>query len=449
MHPASSESQALQRRIARQAEQLPAMYGRIDFGALPERFTLDPAQRSALDVLHAPPPQRRAALLANQALVERIRAYTLHGDPVADAYACLIPQRGFRRLVAMLVQACQQGVSAVADAPPELAAFLHEMEQRPDWIDMALVEEGARASRNVMAHLAPLIIRGAFFGTFTNKYAALPMALTGALSHETAGRRVLETASFFTVTTLPGALARHGAGFQAAAMVRLMHAMVRFHALTKPGQWDPAVFGLPIPQVDQMPAGLKSSYLLASKALKAGRDFTRSERAQVELARYRCFLLGLPAELLPATPRELVDVLDTRSATLRDGYDDATCGALIRSTMAADLGRDAGLLGRLRSLAEPSTAKLYFVRNYFGGDQARAAAIGIRVRPLDRAWHALGLLSAALPLLGYALAQRIGPLRALAERRLVRKVEALLRRYGHAEFTTDATAYRPTVKAPT
>ncbi len=72
----------------------------------------------------------------------------------------------------------------------------------------------------------------------SNTYAALPMALTGALSGKRAARRVNETASFFAVTTLPGALERYGPGFEAAAMVRLMHSMVRYNALKKSDKWD-------------------------------------------------------------------------------------------------------------------------------------------------------------------------------------------------------------------
>jgi hypothetical protein len=187
------------------------------------------------------------------------------GDIVADAYAALIPQYGFRRLIDMLTKACEQGVEAVADAPPELAAFIADMEATPDWVDMDLVREGARLDRNATAHLAPFAIRGAFVATFLNKYSALPMALTGTLSSDTAARRVNETATFFATTVLPGALERHGAGFKAAAMVRLMHSMVRFNAL-RSDRWDVSVYGVPIPQVDQMPAGLIPIFLMASRS---------------------------------------------------------------------------------------------------------------------------------------------------------------------------------------
>ena len=112
------------------------------------------------------------------------------------------------------------------------------MEATPDWVDMKLVEEGARQSREDAANYSPFVIRGAFIATFMNKYSALPMALTGTLSNETAARRVKDTASFFITSVLPGALERLGPGFKSAAMVRLMHSMVRFNALRRSNMWD-------------------------------------------------------------------------------------------------------------------------------------------------------------------------------------------------------------------
>src|SRR3546814_11373339 len=82
------------------------------------------------------------------------------------------------------------------------------MEQKPDWLDMALVEEGAAYERNATANLSPFLIRGAFIATFLNKYSALPMALTGTLGQATAARRGQETAHFLATTALPGPLHR-------------------------------------------------------------------------------------------------------------------------------------------------------------------------------------------------------------------------------------------------
>jgi len=237
------------RQVDAQAAKIPHLYGQFDFTRMPERFTRD-GSGEGMHGFDALLPD----VMGDASLLELMAAYTLMGDAVSDAYAARIPEFGFRRLIEMLGAACDRGIAAVPDAPPELAAFLAAMEQTPDWIDMDLVREGARTERNHYAHLVPFAIRGAFLATFLNKYSALPMALTGNLSDSLAAKRVHETATFFTLTVMPGALERHGEAFKAAAMVRLMHSMVRFSVMRREGAWDPSVYGVPIPQVDQMPA---------------------------------------------------------------------------------------------------------------------------------------------------------------------------------------------------
>src|SRR5580658_1677690 len=357
MNNATTELPAL---LATEAAQIPSMYGRMDFSITPERFTVEPDAVSELDpeVL-----QRRAELLANEELVARIKAYTMHGDPVADAYAALIPKYGFHRLATMLEEACDRGLEGIPSAPPELVEFIRAMETFPAWLDAKLIEQGARIERNAYAHRAPFVMRGALIGTFMNKYSALPMVLTGALSNKTAARRAKETATFFTTTVLPGALDRRGAGFKAAAMVRLMHSMVRFNVLTRGDHWDVKTYGIPIPQVDQMPVALLPIFALAQKALRRGRTtFTRAERARVELARCRGFLLGLPRELLADTPQSVVDIMLTRFATLRKGFDE-TCAGLVAATMAADLTPDHSLSSRVHAWMERGLSKLLFINH--------------------------------------------------------------------------------------
>ncbi|MEV0063567.1 oxygenase MpaB family protein [Nocardia sp. NPDC050718] len=425
-------------RIAQQKFLLPGMYGAIDFTRRPERFTDAPDAETAI---RAELESLRPRLLADSDRVATIEAYTMLGDLAADAYAALMPEYGFRRLVEMLDQACADGIGSIEHPPAELIALLAEMERIPTWLDMALVEEGARIERNMTAHLMPFLIRGSFVGTFMNSYAALPMAITGSLGTRTAGRRMTETASFFACTTLPGALARHGVGFRAAAKVRLMHSMVRFNILRR--DWDAAVYGIPIPQSDQMPAGLIPTMLLALRVLDRGRDhFTPAERAQVEFARYRCYLLGLPEDLLPATPREIVDVLATRQATLRRAYDDTTCGALVRATMAAYTEPDRGLASRLHDRVERSAAKVFFVQAVLSGSTERAAAMGIEVTAADKLRAAVAFGYAGCRLVIYRLLLRIPATRSIADARLVRKIDRYLARLGHAEFTTDASTYR-------
>jgi len=426
--------------LATEAAQIPSMYRRMDLSITPERFTVE------YDAVTDLPPEflpRRRELLADQELVARIKAYTMHGDPVADAYAALIPTVGFHRLATMLEDACNRGVENVPSAPPELVQFIRAMEQFPAWLDPKLIEEGARIERNAYAHRAPFVLRGALIGTFLNKYSALPMALTGALSNKTAARRAKETATFFTTTVIPGALDRHGAGFKSAAMVRLMHSMVRFNVLTSGNQWDVKTYGVPIPQVDQMPVALLPIFPLAQKALRQGRStFTAAERARVDLARYRGYLLGLPQELLCDKPQSIVDIMLTRFATLRKGFDE-TCRALVAATMTADLAPDHSLSSRVNAWMERGFSKLFFVTKSMRGDKHAAAGIGVRLGVRDYLGAAAAAVLITSRMTVYTIAAHIPVIREVADHALVRKLTQQLARYGHAEFRTDAHAYRP------
>jgi hypothetical protein len=429
----------LTQESSRQASEIPTMYGHVDFSLTPERFTADAGEHTQLD------PRllgRRPALLANKDRVALTKIFTMHGDPLADAYAALIPKYGFHRLAVMLGEACDRGPSKIEDAPAELTRFVRAMEVFPAWLDAKLIDEGARLERSLYAHMAPFVIRGGFIGTFMNKYSALPMALTGALSNKAAARRIKETATFFTTSVLPGALERYGAGFKAAAMVRLMHSMVRFNVLRRPEQWDTAIYGIPIPQVDQMPVALMPAFSLAKEALRQGRTtFTLTERARVELARYRGFLLGLPEELLPGEPQDIVDILLTRHATLRQRFDE-TCSALVRATMTADLAPDRSFAGRVHAWLERGFSKLFFVRNYMRGDRHAAAQVGVRLSIVDCLGAGATAILIASRMSAYAIAAHIPVLRDATDRLLVRKLRKQLARYGHAEFTTDAATYR-------
>jgi len=430
-------------QVRSQAELTPAVYGAVDFNTLPERFTGTVGEANELQ---SAGEEVRARILSDAGLVERMRAYTFMGDRIADPYAALMPQYGFRRLTQMLTDACDHGLESVKDAPPELQAFIEAMERVPEWLDMELVEEGARAERPAMAVISPFSLRAAFIATFMNKYAALPMAFTGTLSNESAARRVKETATFFATSVMPGALARGGPGFKAAAMVRLMHSMVRFNVMRK-GRWDVSVYGVPIPQVDQMPAGLIGITMIAAKIVKAGGriGFTPAERARVELSRYRCYLLGLPEALLGTEPEEIVTLMAARQATLRSGFDDATCGALLRATIGAYLPADRSLRSRLFDAFERGFSKLLFVQQFVSGDMARAKGMGIDMTGFDRMAYVLCASLIAVRLGAYKLAARVPFLAGAADRRLVRLIEKQLASYGHAHFTTDASAYRPAV----
>ncbi|MEE2730332.1 MAG: oxygenase MpaB family protein [Pseudomonadota bacterium] len=431
---------SIQLKVANQRKLIPTLYGDVDMSIVPYRFAGSVLDQS---LLPASQSDRRIKILRDLDRVERFSAYTMLGDTVSDAYAALLPSYGFRRLIDMLITACDKGIAAVPNAPPELNRFMDELAHVPDWLDLDLVEEGARYTRIHMAIQVPFVIRGVFIATFTNQYSGLPMALTGTLAGQSAARRMQETANFFTTACLPGALQRYGMGFKSAAMVRLMHSMVRFNLLTRSKRWDVNVYGIPIPQIDQMPAGMVPALLLAAKAIRRrSKSFTSRERAVVELCRYQSYLLGLPQELLPATPAGILDVITTYYGTLRDGYDDATCGALARATMAAYRPSDRHLRSRLYNSFECSFSRVYFERLFPGkGRISIAKRMGIESTPMDYLKFSLTALYLAPQVAFHSIASRLPLLAPMADNMLIRRIHRLLMDYGHARYTTDAAAY--------
>lgn len=430
----------LAQRVRSQRDTQPNLYGDIDFSCQPYRLATEPDAETTLPAWVAD----RTPFLADHRVVELISTATMLGDVAADPYAALMATRSVTDLIGMLKTACRQGIDAVPDAPPELASFIAAMEATPDWVDFDLVEQGARRARLSAALVSPFVTRGAFIATFTNTYAALPMALTGALSGRRAARRVNETTSFFAVTTLPGALDRYGPGFEAAAMVRLMHSMVRYNALKRSDRWDVAIYGIPVPQVDQMPAGLISMYILAMTVRRSGRtEFSHEERAMVEHTRYRNYLMGLPEELLPETPDEIIHLVHARGAMLRAGFDDATCGELLRATMDAYLRPGTTLFDRIAESVETSYSTAGFIRFYCNGDRAAAEAMGLKIGVADLV--RIGL-TAPFIVGRFAIIARAGRVRAMRpfiDRYLIKLVKRRLATYGKPEFTTDAIHYTP------
>lgn len=440
--------ETLRARVRHQRDELPVLYGDIDFDLVPERLALEPD-----DVTDWPGHVKmtRAELFEDAELVDLMATATMLGDVVCDALVCLIPELGMHRLIQMVRTACREGIEAVDDAPAELVAFVEAMEATPEWIDPALVERGARVERVTAALASPFGIRGAFLATFINEYAALPMAITGSLSDKRAAQRVNETASFFASTVLPHGLDRHGPGFEAAAMVRLMHSMVRYNALRRsPAKWDQARFGIPIPQVDQMPAGLIGAFLAAAEVVRAGgTEFDADGRALIEMSRYRCFLLGLPEELLPTDPHGIIKVFLARAATLRKGFDDTTCGELVRATMGAYLRPDRSIRNQVAESFERSFSTAFFIKVFLEGDDERAAEMGVRLTPIDTAKVALAAPFIIGRVKTVQALDKVPPLRGPIDAYVTWLLRQRLRSYGHAEYRTDATTYTAAGPSPT
>src|SRR5699024_399572 len=139
------------------------------------------------------------------------------------------------------------------------------------------------------------------------------------------------------------------------------------------------------PQVDQMPAGMIAAFINAFEVVSSGKKhFTDRQRGTVELCRYQSYLLGLPEDLLPRDPYDIFDHMITYAGTLRDGYDEDTCGALVRSTIKAYRPKDKSLKSRIYNQVETSFSKVYFRRVFLrGSDKAKAHQMGVELTMLN------------------------------------------------------------------
>jgi len=176
-------------------------------------------------------------------------------------------------------------------------------------------------------------------------------------------------------------------------------------------------------------------------------DFNTRERAIVEFARYRCFLLGLPEELLPTTPEEIIHVMHARAATLRDDFDDEICGELVRATMSSYLKPTRSLPDRFADAIEKSYSKFFFNRTFLNGDGKSSAGLGVAMGLED---HAIVALFAPLVFGSFWAANttsRLPIVGAITDRVVTEVLKQRLVSYGKPEFTTDASKYTPVAKA--
>lgn len=416
----------LQKRVA------PRVYGGLDLNITPERFRRELGSNSILRK-----NKRIQAHLANPEKVEFFRQLTLMGDPLADAYVALMPELGFKKLREMLDTAIDHGVSAVKDAPPELLALIKAVDEEPEWLDIHRVERAARLMRLPIAIAGDLTMRVSFMNTYVNGYQGLPMIITGTLTSNNAGRRMAETASTFKLAILPGALKRGGDAYRSVLLVRLMHAMVRGNLLRKKDIWDYSVYGVPIPQVDQMGAALPFSYALAKNAIKKGRPFTERERDIVELSRYIAYLLGMHDEFLSAEPEKIVETWEMCQATLRHKFDPRG-KALNEATLSAYRRPGRGVLDRALHYLDVSANKFMY-RQVVG--EKTSTEMGVKVGLAESLSFAGVFLPVGLNISALYLLDKLPKAHEVIDRFAEKAIRRQLETEPAPEYKTDAKSY--------
>jgi hypothetical protein len=111
--------------------------------------------------------------------------------------------------------------------------------------------------------------------------------------------------------------------------------------------------------------------------------------------------------------------------------------------MEAELAPDTGFGQKLFNRLERSFARVFFMKVFLKGDAAAAAKVGVAITGKDRALFGITNFVIIVRMLAYGVADRIPGIRDWSDGRLISKLQQQLAGYGHAEFTTDAAAYRP------
>ncbi|GAA3731269.1 hypothetical protein HDA32_005658 [Spinactinospora alkalitolerans] len=294
------------------------------------------------------------------------------GDPVADAVIAEFAESGGAARTA-LGAGLNDGLAALADPPPAVAALLRESEGAVAEADRDLLERGDLASLTV----DPFWSRMAFaLGSLVHTYSAPGIARvlmgTGKLT-EGAARRLGETGLWRGNAILPGGLLRGAPGYVDTVQVRLLHARVRANALKR--GWDVEEWGVPINQVDAARTWLDFTVVPFRALERVGIVLTPEEER--DLYRYWRHI----AALVGVDPRFYLDVHDHASAgallDLIDGTNaapDASARALVEALVDALV---SGLMGGSLSLPEPSVRTLLAaLTRLMQGDEA-ADALGI------------------------------------------------------------------------
>ncbi|MBB4687411.1 oxygenase MpaB family protein [Amycolatopsis jiangsuensis] len=237
------------------------------------------------------------AVRADEVQIARLREFAQGQDELADAVVgWLRRDRGGQELVD---RALAEGIDSVEGAPDVLRAFFAHAEATPYWVDGPRLERGARAvTRAGLLGLFPLGDLSLMGGYFASR-ATKSLVGTGEIEHRTV-HRLLETAAWWIDVTTPGALTRGGSGYQAALRIRLVHAHVR-HAMNRRTDWDYARWDRPVNHVQTAGTLLLFSLVYVAGTELLGLRYSAREKADVlHLWRYLGWLMGVPAELLPA-----------------------------------------------------------------------------------------------------------------------------------------------------
>jgi hypothetical protein len=219
------------------------------------------------------------------------------GDAAADRLVEWMYQVGMPQVHPLFERALHHGIAQVPDAPVPLREFFQLCERRPDWLDDALLAQGAEVFQQAGMSAYYVLRDAALMGGYQAAGFNKTLILTGALEGR-ASRRVAETMKWVNDVTARGGMARFAEGFKSTVHVRLVHAMIRRRVRGLPA-WKEAEWGLPVNQTDMAATYLGFSVVLLLGLRTMGMPVTREQgRAVMHLWCYACWLMGVDEQWL-------------------------------------------------------------------------------------------------------------------------------------------------------
>jgi hypothetical protein len=335
--------------------------------------------------------------------LDRLAAFLRKGDPLADAVVASFAEMPSGHGVRLLDAALVRGIDGVPDAPPSLRALFLAIDHVPIWVDWAAQDRGGAAFlRSGPLGVAALVVKSLISG-YASPGGNKPLTFSGRL-REQARRRLGETGRFIYAVSQPGGMRRKSEGFAITVKVRIMHAQVR-RLLQRSGRFRADLWGEPINQHDMAGTLLLFSSVLIDGLERLGYPFSSADAEDlIQLWRYVGHVIGVDAELLPASFAEAKRLEDIVLATQGEPDDDSR--ALTEALLHVML-REARNEGERRR-ARMITPMLCSMCRVAVGDEL-ADKLGV---PRTRLEHAMPVLRAAFAASGAVMS--LAPARGLA-----------------------------------
>ncbi|MGZ4518079.1 MAG: oxygenase MpaB family protein [Mycobacteriaceae bacterium] len=289
---------------------------------VPRRFRADPAWAGSASALlrtvvgASPDPDDTESEALARALLQRDEPAATLVRAVRESHSVTMGQ---------IRTALEKGIEAVPDPPQDLVQFFAAVEDRPAWVDEAMLARGARACRRAGPDIHDILAYGSLLSGYRTAGPLGPLVSSGRLSGDSTRRRVGETSKWWVECVADNGMDRFGEGFALSVHVRIMHAFINYHHEHDP-EWDWALRGTPINQYDQAGTlGLFSTtFLLQTRMLGIAMSPTDRE-AVMHLWSYVGWLMGLDDQWLPRTEdhgrRVMYHILSTSNAPDRNSVD--------------------------------------------------------------------------------------------------------------------------------